>query len=198
MIDTSTFYKIFIDPLLYGLRTKISSLVEEDQSLVDIACGTGALAVHLCGRCSRVLGIDNSESMISAAYKIKEKLNKQNLDFLLINAADLKGIKDGEFDYATLSMALHQFPGSLRTKILLEMKRIAQRVIIADYSVPLPRGALSLFIPMIERMAGKEHHENFGSYQIGGGMDPLLKNLNFTVTSKSFVSYGVFQITLCG
>jgi ubiquinone/menaquinone biosynthesis C-methylase UbiE len=198
IIETGIFYKLIIDPLLSAIRSGIASHIHARGSAIDIACGTGALAVRLSSMCSRVVGIDISESMIRTAQRTRQSHEIENLDFLVLDALDLRGIRDGEFDYATISMAMHQFPAAGRSVVLKEMKRVARTVIVADYAVPLPGGAVGLVIPMMERLAGREHYENFRSYQENGGIEPLIREQKAGACASSFIINGTFQITRCG
>ncbi len=198
MIETGLFYKVIIDPLLSGIRSGIASHIHTRGSAIDVACGTGALAVRLSSICSRVVGVDISESMIRAASRTKQSRKIKNVDFLILDALDLKGIRDGEFDFATISMAMHQFSAASRPVVLKEMKRVARTVIVADYAVPLPNSAAGFIIPMMERLAGGEHYENFRSFQESGGIEPLILKEKAGACASSFIINGIFQITRCG
>ena len=42
MSESGAFYSLLIDPLLTGLRKRVTDYIEPDQKVVDVACGTGA------------------------------------------------------------------------------------------------------------------------------------------------------------
>ena len=57
------------------LKAIVSALnVKPDDTLLDIACGNGALSHNLFGLCSGYLGVDLSEYLISVAKKNFERL----------------------------------------------------------------------------------------------------------------------------
>jgi len=70
------FYKTFIDPLLAGGRKTITEKIPENQSILDVACGTGAQVFELAKKAKKVVGVDLSEKMNQTAQKVKAKLNK--------------------------------------------------------------------------------------------------------------------------
>ena len=55
------------DPRHEETRELISSFIGKNSSVLDIGCGTGALARHLAPRCKQVAGLDLSSRMIEEA-----------------------------------------------------------------------------------------------------------------------------------
>ena len=70
---------------------------------------------------------------------------------------------------ATMSLALHQFDTVSRTDILAEALRVAPKLIIADYANPITSSFLRTGVHVAERIAGKEHFQNFNSFRHEGG-----------------------------
>jgi len=136
----SLIYSIFIDPLLAGLREAVTEEIPSSARVIDIACGTGALALSVSRKAGLVTGIDLDKEMISFASSRAKNRGLGNLIFEVHDASDLSGYRDGEFDIAVTSMAVHQFSEELAVKILREIKRISRKVIIADYSCPMSAG----------------------------------------------------------
>ena len=60
--------------MLSGLRTATAGMIPDQLHIIDIACGTGALAFELSKNTAHVTGIDASESMIITANQAKNKL----------------------------------------------------------------------------------------------------------------------------
>jgi len=194
---TRWFYRTFIDPLLKSGRTLIQNNIEGGQTVLDVACGTGALVFDLAENAKKVIGIDLSESMLKAARFEQKKRGINNIEFITADASQLSVFTEKEFDVVTLSMALHQFDPEIHSPILNELKRVGKKIIIVDYSVPLPKNTYSLAVKIIEFLAGKEHNRNFKKYYKLGGLAPILKkNIITTQTSEPFAS-GIFQITIC-
>lgn len=191
-------YKKLIDPILRPLHLELRSLIRENQTVLDIACGTGALAFLMSEKASRVVGIDLSNAMIDAANKVKEKKRLGNVDFFQMDAANLEQFHDGEFDVSTVSMAIHQFPQELCPVILIELKRISDEIIIADYAYPFSNSFGGIIARTIERFAGIEHHRNFRSFIDNGGLGPMLKTAGLTKIYESQRKYGIFSVVKCG
>jgi len=59
------FYRVFIDPLINGLRRRVASMILPGEKVIDIACGTGVLSLAMARHASHVTGIDLSEDMIT-------------------------------------------------------------------------------------------------------------------------------------
>ncbi|MBT3382142.1 MAG: class I SAM-dependent methyltransferase [Prolixibacteraceae bacterium] len=197
MGETGWFYRTFIDPLLKSGRKLIKNNIRAGETVLDVACGTGALVFDLAEKAKKVVGVDFSESMLKAAQREQKKRGIQNIEFITADASQLTVFSDKEFDVVTLSMALHQFDPGLHSPILNEMKRVSKKIIIVDYAAPLPKSTNGRAAKFIEFLAGKEHNGNFKKFCKLGGLKPILENNDLQLqTSKRFGS-GIFQITVC-
>ena len=130
-------YTTLIDPLLSGLRKAVVEAVDPSATVIDVACGPGTLSLAITQKANRVSGIDLDEKLILYAAGVAGKKGIWNASFAMHDASDLSLYRDKEFDIAVTSMAVHQFSEELAVKILTEMKRIARKVIIADYNCPM-------------------------------------------------------------
>ena len=101
----------------------------------------------------------------------------RNVEFISMDANDLSRFNDKQYDYATISMAIHQFGLEEGMQILKELSRISKEIIIIDYAFPLPGGFPGLAARVIERIAGVEHNRNFKAYMKFGGLPAILKEL---------------------
>ena len=173
MIESGTFYGTIIDPVLAPMRKRITAEISGSETVIDIACGTGAQVFELCKIASKTVGIDLSESMINHAKSTCKKRNIPNAEFFVCDAAKLFRFETKSFDTALMSLALHQFDSSLHSPVLNEMKRIARRIIIVDYSVPLPKNFTGVGSRIAEFLAGKEHNFNFKQYCKLGGLNKI-------------------------
>ncbi|HEY1458390.1 MAG TPA: bifunctional demethylmenaquinone methyltransferase/2-methoxy-6-polyprenyl-1,4-benzoquinol methylase UbiE [Solirubrobacteraceae bacterium] len=136
--------------------------VENGSSVLDVACGTGDLALELARRVApegRVLGSDFSEGMLDRARK-KNRFGEL-LDFQWADALDLP-YPDDEFDAATVGFGARNFSDLGRG--LREMTRVvrpAGRVVVLEITSPT-RPPLSFFfdlwfdriVPALGRIAG--------------------------------------------
>ena len=144
MCESGKFYGTLIDPVLKRMRLHVALEIQADQTVVDIACGTGAQVFELAKTASKVIGIDYSDSMIQFAKKTAQNQKLSNVEFQIGDASNLCAVKNNSFDVAIMTMALHQFDPELHTPILDEMKRVANKIIIVDYAVPLPNNYVGI------------------------------------------------------
>lgn len=193
----STIYKIFIDPLLSKLHRGILEYIKTSDKVIDVACGTGSLSLAISNKARSVMGIDLSEEMIGTARRSANKRHVCNAGFMVLDASDMKILRNNEFDIAVTSMALHQFDPEIAIKALSEMKRIASRIIIADYNCPLPGGFREKIVRSLEKMAGEEHNSNFRTYISNGGMDRIIIASGLVVTYRVIKGKGIFNISVC-
>jgi ubiquinone/menaquinone biosynthesis C-methylase UbiE len=191
-------YSVLIDPLLSGLRKGVMDAVNDRAAVIDIACGPGTLSLEMAQKAGHVTGIDIDEKLISFASGTTSKKGIQNVSFALHDASDLTVYRDYEYDIAVISMAVHQFPEELAVKILSEMKRIARKVIIADYNFPMPHGFSKSLAYGIERMTKGDHHRNFISYMSRGGLQWFAASAGLEILSSVVKGNGVFKIAVCG
>ncbi len=170
----SFLYDPLITPALRPIHQGMLGILRRTgcNSVLDLCCGTGALAV-MCGRSGMAAtGVDLSAAMLNVARK------KQGARFIRADATALP-LPDGAFNGVTLAFALHEKPQETALAILTESARVTRPggvVIVADYRQPEPGCGrwTGRAIRSIERMAGKEHHAHFGRYMDIGGTDGFL------------------------
>lgn len=78
------------------------------------------------------------------------------------------------------------------------MKRIASKVIIADYNCPMPDGFSRSVAYSAEHLAGGDHHRNFLNYMSAGGIKHFTEAAGLEVISATIRSKGVFVVVVCG
>ena len=161
---------------------------------LDVCCGTGALALHYARMGIIATGIDLDPRVIEVADNKRRKQDLRNVSFLTAGAPDLP-FKDNLFDYASISMSLHEKERDDRDRIVTEMKRVVKKegtLVFIDYKIPLPRIPISSTVKAIEFIAGKKHWKCFNDYVKQGGLDELLKR-NYLHQDKYF-KLGPFYI----
>jgi len=164
--------------------------------ILDVACGTGALAMAMALKAGHVTGIDLSIEGIAAAKHTARRKGVKNVAFELRDASDLSCYADKEFDFAVTSMAIHQFDSGLAVKVLTEMKRIACGMIIIDYNHHMPCSWGRSVAWGIERLAGGEHYRNFRTYMHLGGIHHFTRQAGITLSSELIRGGGVFVVVL--
>jgi len=168
-----------IEPLMRSLRIhtpELAGMNAGDRAL-DVCCGTGALALHYAKMGIIAAGIDLNPRVIEVAENKRKKLGLSNVSFQTANALDLP-FKDNFFDYASISMSLHENERAERDRMISEMKRVVKEegaLVFIDYKVPLPRIPSSYISKVVELIAGREHNRYFKDYIEQGGLDELLK-----------------------
>jgi ArsR family transcriptional regulator len=118
---------------LFGADTEVTpllALLERDLVVGDLGCGTGQVAVRLSPYVRRVVGVDASPEMVSAARQRMTGL--ANVEIRQGQLEDLP-LDNGELDVALLILVLHYVvePG----RVLLETARVigpAGRLLIVD------------------------------------------------------------------
>ena len=168
-------YRILIDPLVTRLRTRIVTTCREleMESILDIACATGAQCRRLGAAGIRATGIDLSEGMIDEARRAGGSAS-----YVCGSAYELP-FDDATFDASLLSLALHEHTESERRLMLREAIRVVRpggALIVADYRRP-PRPRTNpawWMICTIERLAGGTHTEGFLDFTARGSLDGLL------------------------
>lgn len=196
MVESGIFYSTVIDPILAPMRKRVISEIHPGDKIIDIACGTGAQVFELTGIASEIIGVDLSESMINYAQKSCKKRNILNAEFFVCDATNLSRFNENSFDVAIMTLALHQFDPRLHSPILSEMKRVAQRIIIVDYAVPLPKNYAGIGSNIAEFLAGREHNRNFKLYYELGGLKKILHANNLTIQKSVLFGKGAFQLVV--
>lgn len=107
--------------VLSDVRKKITQEINPiNKSVLDVATGTGSLAIALSATARKVVGIDLSLKMLEVA---KRKSHRINLSFLQMDASKMT-FQDEEFDIVTISLGLHDMPKAIRSSVLEEAKRV--------------------------------------------------------------------------
>lgn len=190
-------YNQFIEPLLSGLRSEILRIAENPRHVIEIACGTGTLAMNIAKNADSVIAIDLDEDFVSFASAKAEKRGIGNVQFIKGDASDLSAYGIDEFDIAVTAMSVHQFDADLAVRIISEMGRIARVIIIADYNFPLPHTLSGLFAYGIEKMAGGDHFRNFKKYIEKGGLKYFTDAAGLYIKAMHYKGNGVFTAVLC-
>ncbi|MBI5009228.1 MAG: class I SAM-dependent methyltransferase [Bacteroidia bacterium] len=189
-------YRTIIDPLLSSVRDGVLRSITPGESVIDIACGNGTLALAIAKEAGDVTAIDLDTEMIAYAKTRKNKLNITNITFTAADASNLSAFSDKQFGTAVTTMAVHQFDPEVAQKVLLEMKRVASRIIIADYNIPLPWSVAGRLAYGIEWLAGGDHFRNFSNYRAKGGLRHFTERAGLRVRESVVRGGGVFVVVV--
>src|SRR4030042_2316621 len=158
-------YETLVDPLFRDLRKYIPEFsgMKAGDKVIDVCCGTGAQVLEYGSRGIIATGIDISPDMLKIATRNRIKHKAINVSFQLADATDLP-FPDGYFNYASISLGLHDKPKTVRYQIISEMKRVVKPggvLILVDYQVPLPRNTWAVSARVIEFLVGGSHYQSF-------------------------------------
>ena len=155
-------YHKLLDPHQAEAREVIAGFIPEGSSVLDIGCGTGLLCFALSAQKQcRVVGVDLSLRMLQFA----EKSNRyDNVRFVHQDATDLAGFGDHTFDYAIVLIFMHELPREKQLRVLSEALRVADKTIIVDARVPLPKNPRGLGVRFVEATFGRDHHGYFRDF----------------------------------
>ncbi len=193
-------YAATVDPILIHSQEKVAKYIAEDSKVIDICCGTGALALYVAKKCEHVNGVDHASGMIKYAIKEQENRAIDNVTFVHADATNLSLYQDHEFDYAVLSLTIHEMPEYVRVPVLKEAKRISKKVIIADYMIPMPVNRGGLLNLSLEFIAGYEHFRNFLNFRDHNGLNMLIEKAGLLIEEETSVKeyQGTFRIVKTG
>ncbi|MDP9271707.1 MAG: ubiquinone/menaquinone biosynthesis methyltransferase [Chloroflexota bacterium] len=139
--------------------------VEEGMSILDVACGTGALTRALAARVGpggAVTGVDRSEPMLAHARRARRRGDAATPSYLAADALALP-FAAGRFDVVTMAFGLRNMPDYAAA--LAEMTRVVRpdgRVVILEIAEPrrglgrlLFRSWFRRVIPVLGRIVGR-------------------------------------------
>lgn len=128
--------------------------VKENDRVLDIATGSGFLALEFAKRSTGVTGCDITRNMLLYAREKQKNSGLNNIDFLLSDIESLP-FPDGAFDIVSCRFAFHHFPDP--KKALLEMKRVSGHSIVLVDGVSSEEPGKSRFHNEIEKMRDPSH-----------------------------------------
>src|SRR5215208_3731990 len=117
---------------LFGRRADVAllGLLDESWSVADLGCGTGAIAQALAPFVRRVVAVDESSAMLSAARKRLHAM--ENID-IRNGRLEALPLADGEVDVALLFLVLHYVTDPAR--VISEAARVVKaggRLLVLD------------------------------------------------------------------
>ncbi len=144
---------IFVDGFHLSKIVERSSLKENDRVL-DIATGSGFLALECAKKSYNVTGCDITRNMLLHAREKQKNSGLNNIDLLLCDVESLP-FPDGAFDVVSCRFAFHHFPDP--RKALLEMRRVCRERIVLVDGVSSEDLEKSLFHNEIEKIRDPSH-----------------------------------------
>jgi ubiquinone/menaquinone biosynthesis C-methylase UbiE len=141
--------------LLSGIRKKnVKDMNPAGKSVLDVATGTGSLAIELGKTAKSVVGIDLSDKMLAVA---KRKSSSDNITFQQMDASQME-FEDKSFDIVTISLGLHDMPLEVRTAVLNESKRVLKpngKLFILEHDLPKNKIFSSISAKVIDKFESR-------------------------------------------
>jgi len=175
--------------LLSGIRKKnVEQINPTGKSVLDVATGTGSLAIELGKIAENVVGIDLSEKMLAVA---KRKSKSDNITFRQMDASKMD-FEDRTFDIVTISLGLHDMPLEVRTAVLMETKRVLKpngKLFILEHDLPANKVFASISATLIDTFESRYFipflKSDFQAY---------LRSFGFKITGKTRYLFGHLQL----
>lgn len=175
-------YLVFTEPFLRRAKHKVCSLIEELEKtcVLEVGCGTCLQSVLIARRGIAVTAVDRSEALFPSPNSPRLP---PTFSFFQADGRDLP-FRNGQFDVALISLAIHEMEPEGRIPTLREMLRILKEdgillIMDFDFQLETDRSLAALVIRSIERIAGKEHNRNFRHFMAAGGIPRLLQSLGY-------------------
>jgi demethylmenaquinone methyltransferase/2-methoxy-6-polyprenyl-1,4-benzoquinol methylase len=119
---------------------RLAARVEEGQRVLDVGCGTGALALRMARRGACVKGIDVSAEMLElAAQRAREAGLAERVTLCEIGVAELDGEPAGSFDVVTSGLCLSELSDDEVAYTLQQARRVlvpGGLLLVADEVTP--------------------------------------------------------------
>lgn len=161
-----------------GLLRKMTvenALIRPGDSILDVGCGTGEVALLAKTRAKKdgkVYGIDPAPEMIAVA-RSKAARKELDVDFR-VGVIEALPFPDSSLDVVTSSLMMHHLPEDLKRRGLAEIYRVLKsggRLLIADFLRPTGSLVNHLFIALTRHRGLKNRIED---------LSKLLREAGFT------------------
>ena len=125
------FEQVYNGKVYRGTGEKVAEFIEPTDTVLECACGTGAISVSIAPRCRRLIATDFAAGMLRQAAKKCRKF--ENVIFRKADITHLK-CKDNRFDKVVAGNVIHLLPNP--ELALHELERVVKpggRIIIPTY-----------------------------------------------------------------
>jgi len=196
------------DPVLYlvlkPIRIAVMKLllVYKEKSILELCCGTGNQLKLLSRNGFKDLHcLDISNPMLEIARKNDSRIKIYNEDATKTN------FENESFDIVIISFALHEKDRSTQKSFINKAHRLIKRdgfILVVDYDFDNKTPKLvKMGISIIERIAGKEHYNNFKGYIRNNGLLSLINKDKFKLIKAhkrlfNGVVMSMYQKTISG
>ena len=125
------FEKVYNGKVYSGTGAKVAEFIEPTDTVLECACGTGAISIYIAQRCRRLIATDFAAGMLRQAEKKCRKFGN-----VIVRRADITALKckDNRFDKVVAGTVIHLLPNP--ELALHELERVVKpggRIIIPTY-----------------------------------------------------------------
>ncbi len=198
------------------IRSETEKIIEslhttQDQTLLEIGCGTGEFTIAAAGRCKKIIAADVSLPMLEFARQKAKKLDVKNIEFH--NAGFLTYEHSGEpVDAVVSQLALHHLPDfwkmiALRRicALLKQGGRFYLKDTVYTFDINNYEDFFNRFIEFFRNAAGDEMavdaetavREEYST--LGWIMEGLIERAGFNIDKKEYFEgfMAVYECTKC-
>lgn len=151
------FENVYNRKVYKGTGIKVAEFIDKNDSVLECACGTGAITEEIAKKCRQVLATDFAEGMLKRASKKCRKY--ANASFRQEDITDIK-CEDESFDKVVAGNVIHLLPEPEKAlKELLRVVRPGGKVIIPTY-INMTRDSSGFAVKFIEKL-GAEFKRQF-------------------------------------
>ena len=148
-------------------------LKSNPSNVLDIACGTGDLALIFAKKGISVTGADISQNMLEVAKHKADKISKSNAPEFILASADNLPFSDNSFDSVTISFGIRNFEN--RGNALIEIHRVLKSggsLAILEFASPrsflwkkIYGFYLKFFVPLVGRVISGDKYAYIYLYE---------------------------------
>lgn len=125
------FEKVYNGKVYSGTGAKVAEFIEPSDTVLECACGTGAISISIAPKCRRLIATDFAAGMLRQAEKKCRKFGN-----VIVRRADITALKckDNRFDKVVAGNVIHLLPNP--EQALHELERVVKpggRIIIPTY-----------------------------------------------------------------
>ncbi len=141
------FENIYNRKVFIGTGAKVAEMIGSSDNVLECACGTGAISVHIAPKCRRLVATDHSAGMLKQASKKCRMYS--NTTFKKADIMNLK-CRAESFDKVVAGNVIHLLPSP--EKALHELERVVKKrgkIIIPTY-INMSRKTGRIAVKLIE------------------------------------------------
>lgn len=136
--------------------------IVKDDTLLDVACGTGEYAIFCAQKIKDVCGVDLSSKMIEVAKKNAGEIKLENISFIAQDVFELP-FESGRFSIVNSKSAFHHFNDYKR--IIGEMKRCCEnggKISVQDI-IAYENPEINVYFEKLESLIDISHNQTLSN-----------------------------------